>query len=75
MLTSVQFESIKQIGTERLDEEIISPEKYLNLTQEEKQEIATAVPFVKPMGENDLDNPNFVGIKIRYKNPRYIIKF
>ncbi|MDH4199031.1 MAG: hypothetical protein OEV66_01500 [Spirochaetia bacterium] len=67
--------SMRTVKTMRIDEEIISPEEYLNLTTEQKQEIEFAAPYVKPFDANDLDDVNFAGIRIRHTNPRYSIKF
>ena len=64
-----------KIDTKRIDEEIISPEDYLNLTDKEKLEIEEVMPFVEKIGKINLDDANFVGMKVRYKNPRYIVKF
>lgn len=52
------------------DEELLSPERYLSLTSEEKAEILTAQPMVKPLGASSL-NDDFAFILARWKRPKY----
>ncbi|MBF0466749.1 MAG: hypothetical protein HQK88_16665 [Nitrospirae bacterium] len=57
-----------------LNEEIISPEKYLNLTAEERRNIIKISPIVKKLGSCDIDDSLFAAIRIKWKTPRYTIK-
>jgi len=54
----------------KLDEELLSPERYLSLTSEERTEILTATPLVKPLGASSLDD-DFAFILVKWKTPRY----
>lgn len=53
----------------KLDEELLSPERYLSLTSEERAEILTATPMVK-LGASSL-NDDFAFILVRWKKPKY----
>lgn len=63
------------IELEKLDTEVISPEEFLSLSEEEKQDILKAIPIVKQLGSIDISDSDFVSILIKYKNPRYIFNF
>lgn len=52
------------------DEELLSLERYLSLTSEEKTEILTATPMVKPLGASSL-NDDLAFILVRWKKPKY----
>jgi hypothetical protein len=56
------------------NEEIITAQKYLDLTPEEKKKILKATPYVKPFETTDRDDPLFAGIRIIWKVPKYKFK-
>ena len=54
----------------KIDEELLSPERYLSLTNEERAEIQTATPLVKPLGASSLDD-DFAFILVKWERPKY----
>lgn len=54
----------------KIDEELLSPERYLSLTSEERAEILTATPMVKSLGASSLDD-DFAFILVKWKKPKY----
>jgi hypothetical protein len=62
------------IDMERFDEEVLSPEEYLNLTPEERHCIVRARPLVKHLGSTDIDDTSFASLLVKWKNPRYKAK-
>lgn len=61
------------IGTSRLDEDVISPKEFLELSPEQRRDIIKAVPYVKGLGTVDIDNQGFVAIRIKRKQPKYTV--
>lgn len=55
----------------RLSEELLSPEEYLNLTDEERSDVAKAFPIVKQLGATSLEDDSFVSVLVKWKTPRY----
>lgn len=62
------------IEMEGRTEEIVSPEVYLNLTPEQKRSILKVRPFIKSLETSDIENSEFVALKIKWKNPTYKAK-
>lgn len=62
------------IDMEKMDTEVISPKKYLGLTPEQRRDISRAVPIVKPFGIK-LEDSDFVAIAVKWKTPKYKVKF
>jgi aryl carrier-like protein len=58
-----------------MNEEELTPEGYLNLTNEQKRDIVKVTPKIKPLGTTGLDEINFVGLSIKWKTPRYYVRF
>lgn len=63
------------IEMERLDEEIVSPEEFLKFTPEQKHNILRVKPVVKSLELSDIDDPCFAGLQIKWKIPRYEVKW
>lgn len=61
------------IDTIRIEEDILSPEEYLRLSEQQKGNISTASPVVKPLGSCGLSDSSFVAMRIKWKTPRYIV--
>lgn len=55
----------------KFDEELFSPEKYLQLADKEKADILTSIPLVKPLGASSLDDDDFVSVLVKWKTPKY----
>ena len=74
MKTASNTNSSTVIEMERLDEEIISPEAYLKLTQEQRRNILKVNPLVKRLGSSDVEDSTFAALRIKWKSPRYTVK-
>ena len=59
----------------QLNQEIITPEQFLNLTNMQRKEISMVTPHIKKIGFSDLNNTNFVSFIVKWKTPRYKVKF
>jgi hypothetical protein len=59
----------------RMDEEYMSPEEFLRLPNERRREIAKATPFVRSLGSVGIDNSDFVSMIVKWKMPRYKVRF
>lgn len=64
---------IDLIDTIRVNEDTLSPEEYLNLSEEQKSDILMVSPVVKPLGACNIDDSNFVSMRIKWKTPRYTV--
>jgi hypothetical protein len=62
------------LETERFDEEVLSPEDYLNLTEKQRRDIAKVTPLVRQLGSGRPDVP-FAALRVRWKTPRYEVRF
>lgn len=63
------------IDMKKLDQEVITPERFLSLTEEEKRNIKNTEIVINWENVNDLSNANFGGILIRWNDPKYVVKF
>lgn len=63
------------IDMKKLDQEVITPERFLKLTEEEKHNIKSTKIVVNVNAFDDLSNPDFGGILIQWNNPKYVAKF
>ncbi len=62
------------LETQYFDEEILSPEQYLGLSDEQRRDIARLTPFVQPLGTVGLDS-SFAALHVKWKTPRYEVRF
>lgn len=59
------------IDMTKMNEESMTPEEFLRLSNEQRRDIAKATPFVKSLGSVSIDNSDFVSLIVKWKTPRY----
>jgi len=62
------------LQTMHFDEEILSPEDYLNLTEAQRRDITKVTPVVRRLGTGRTDAP-FAAMRVKWKTPRYEVAF
>lgn len=55
----------------KLDEEVLSPSEYLNLSPEEIKDIRELRPVVRPLGSTSLSDSSFVSFLVKWNHPKY----
>ncbi len=55
----------------KLDEELLSPSEYLDLSPEKIKGIKELCPVVRPLGAADISDSNFVSLWVKWKHPKY----
>lgn len=62
------------IEMERMDEEVVSPEKFLSFSDEQRRDILRIKPLVKHLGASDIDDPCFAALLVKWSRPKYEAK-
>lgn len=56
------------------DEETLTPEAFLKLTDSQKKDVVRASPVVQGFGQTPLGSTGFVKIHVKWKMPKYRVK-
>ena len=74
MFASSANKTSSVIEMERMDEEIVSPETFLNFSDEQRRDILRIKPLVKHLGVTDIDDPCFAALLVKWNRPKYEAK-
>lgn len=74
MFASTANKTSSVIEMERMDEEIVSPETFLNFSDEQRRDILRVKPLVNHLGVTDIEDPCFVALLVKWNRPKYETK-